>query len=217
VRTVIREVCAACDSPLHETCTDGVETLPAGVELDLAGAHQVGNALVAIRGLEILTNTHSELHADIHAGLAKTRQLAGLRARCEVLSESPLIVVDVAHNPEGIRAALRCTRELGAGLDELYVLIAVAADKDVSGILDALADASATIIPVEVENERILRASDLANRARDKGLRILEIDGLEEALEHFSEHLGHNGSLLATGSHYVVGTMPSGMFETRPH
>jgi len=142
--------------------------------------------------------------------------LAGLRARCEVLQEEPFMVVDVSHNASGIQAALRFMDDAGDRSSPLQVMIGLAAEKEIDPILDALVEANATVAPVLVEAKRMLPADELAVRARQKGLRILEIASPEAAFSRFLEHATPKSRLLATGSHFVIGALPKRLFEPMP-
>ena len=97
--------------------------------------------------------------------------------------------------------------------DQLHVLLGLAADKDVSSILDVLVAYAAVVIPAKIENPRLLPPAVLARRASEKGLRILEIASFSEIVRRFVETSSSGVSLLATGSHFVVGTLPEAIFE----
>ena len=69
---------------------------PVRVTCPLAGEHQVGNALTAVASLRILGVDTSA----IERGIAATRW----PGRLELVSTSPEIILDGAHNPSGARA-----------------------------------------------------------------------------------------------------------------
>lgn len=211
-RAVIRSAANGSGSPLTETC-DVIGFEVGELELDLGGDHQVRNAAVAIKSVEVLLARHPGISADIRTGLAGTRHFSGLRGRCQILSRSPLIVADVAHNAEGIASALRFMASTGRAGDQVHVLLGLGIEKDVDGVLDVLAAHDVAIIPAKVENPRLLLSTDLAELAREKGLRTLEIASATEILRRFKETSLRGASLLATGSHYVVGSLPEAMFE----
>ncbi len=72
-----------------------------GIRLPLAGAHQARNAAMAIRAVEFLTDKGLVIDEDaIRSGVKNVRW----PLRCEVVSQCPLVVLDVAHNEASIAA-----------------------------------------------------------------------------------------------------------------
>lgn len=78
------------------------------VALPLWGAHQVENCRTALAVLGLLAETEPRITAArVRRGLESVR----IPARCEVVSRSPLLVVDSCHNPESgaaLAEAIRC-------------------------------------------------------------------------------------------------------------
>ena len=72
-----------------------------GIELSLPGAHQRTNAALAIAAVNLLDDPHHRIGPDsIRAGLAD----ATLPGRAEIVSTSPLVILDIAHNPASAAA-----------------------------------------------------------------------------------------------------------------
>jgi dihydrofolate synthase / folylpolyglutamate synthase len=67
------------------------------------------------------------------------RAVAGMSSpgRLEIVRRSPVVLVDAAHNPGGMAASMEALTE-AFSFTELIGIIAVAADKDIAGILDEL-------------------------------------------------------------------------------
>ncbi len=66
----------------------------------MSGKHQVTNALNAIEGAEILKNYFSVTDENIYNGI-KNAQVVG---RCEIVSRSPIVILDGCHNDGGVAA-----------------------------------------------------------------------------------------------------------------
>ena len=78
--------------------------------LNVCGIFQVSNALLAIEGLEMLSRKGFTVEPDaIKDGLSRIR----LAAKFEVLSVSPLIIVDSAHSPSAIHPMCDALTEFG--------------------------------------------------------------------------------------------------------
>lgn len=209
------------------------------VRLALLGRHQAANAAVALGILEALREAGiADLPpAVIRAGLEDCRW----PGRLELLAlspdgravpadpaapdpDAPDLLLDGAHNPDG-------TAALAAALDELRphlspgrptLLIGLMADKDVAGIVGALAPAvalrGARIITTRVDAPRALPAAELAAAWRatspDGGHEVTPIDPLDEALEAaIAAARAAGGPLVVSGSLYLVGAVRGRLVE----
>jgi dihydrofolate synthase/folylpolyglutamate synthase len=214
------DVISVCASP-WSVISDGSElrlSMPEGESLrftlDLPGVHQRHNALVAVASARQVLPRQGFGETVVHA-LSRVRKLSGLRARCEIVRRRPLVVVDVAHNEEGIRAAMECLdREAPEG-HAPYVMLGLARDKDLEAILDVLSSWNPILMPIAMPGDRGRAPSAIARSAVTAGLRIVEIDSAAQGWEHFREHAGTSGRLLIAGSHYLVGTLPGDLFPRR--
>lgn len=131
------------------------------VTLGLNGSHQIANAVVAIRALELLRDT----------GVAVTREdiVTGLSdvswpARLEWLGtkDEKRVLIDAAHNPAGAHALAEYLDT--SGYAPLPVVVAVMRDKDVAGIVRALLPIASRFIATTVDSPRALSAGELAGR-----------------------------------------------------
>ena len=104
--------------------------------------------------------------------------------RLEVVRRSPLVVVDAAHNPAGMAAAV-------AGLTEAFTftamvgVLAVSADKDVAGILDELEPVISELVVTRNSSSRSMDPDALAELAADVfgPDRVRSAERLDDALE----------------------------------
>ncbi|MFC6862177.1 dihydropteroate synthase [Halomicroarcula sp. GCM10025817] len=121
----------------------GREGLEAAVTLDgpdwhvetrlpLLGEHQAQNAGVAAA---LCRQVADVAEADLARGLRN----AHWPGRFEVMDESPLTVLDGAHNPGGVARVVETLDEFA--YDDLHVVLGAMVDKDHTGIAAGLADA----------------------------------------------------------------------------
>jgi dihydrofolate synthase/folylpolyglutamate synthase len=131
------------------------------VFLPLHGAHQAQNAAVALAAVE----------AFLGAGAA-TRQLdpdvvregfaaATSPGRLERVRTAPTILLDAAHNPGGMTATVLALGEEFA-FERLVAIVAVLADKDVTGMLERLEPAVDAIVCTRNTSPRAMPADELA-------------------------------------------------------
>jgi folylpolyglutamate synthase/dihydropteroate synthase len=104
--------------------------------------------------------------------------------RLEVVRRSPVVLVDAAHNPAGMAAAV-------AGLTEAFTftamvgVLAVSVDKDVTGILDELEPVISELVVTRNSSDRSMDPDSLAELAADVfgPERVRTAERLDEALE----------------------------------
>jgi dihydrofolate synthase/folylpolyglutamate synthase len=98
--------------------------------LHLNGVHQTANAAVAVMAVDLLREFYSFLleEEEIFRGLQQTRW----PGRLEVVSQNPLILLDGAHNAEGMEALVKSIAKLAAPNARIHLLIGALADKPLS-------------------------------------------------------------------------------------
>lgn len=113
-----------------------------GLTIPLAGQHQLENATCALATLELLRELgiawgESALRAGFYA--------VHWPARMEVIGHAPTIVVDGAHNADSMQK-LQQALHTAFALQRLIIVLSVNADKDLVGIVKALADADKVVL-----------------------------------------------------------------------
>jgi dihydrofolate synthase/folylpolyglutamate synthase len=130
------------------------------VRLGLAGAHQIDNAVVAVRVLELLPNRgiHVTLPA-ILDGLASVKWPGRLERR--ELADGREIVFDAAHNPDGARALAASLSRISPN-ERPPLVFAAMRDKDAAGMIEALAPFLQAVVVTKASNPRAMDPSELA-------------------------------------------------------
>jgi dihydrofolate synthase/folylpolyglutamate synthase len=96
----------------------GIKQNLSGLALALRGRHQLANASLALAALELVNEYFPVPQVALRYGL-ETVQWPG---RLELISERPLVILDGAHNPEGVRALADALIELRTGAkDQAFV------------------------------------------------------------------------------------------------
>ena len=120
--------------------------------------------------------------------------------RLQTIGTAPLVLVDGAHNPHGARAL---AAELPAAVGDrtpLVGVIAILADKDVDGVLDALAPRLQAAVATQSASPRALPAADLAARIAARGVPTEAVTPPSAALARARERAGPTGAVLVSGS-----------------
>jgi dihydrofolate synthase/folylpolyglutamate synthase len=127
-----------------------------------------------------------------------------VRGRMQQVGESPLTVVDGAHNPAGARAVAEAVPEV-VGERPLVGVFAVLDDKDAAAMLEALLPLCRHAVYTRCSNPRALSPATLESLASKLGGPPSEtIADPRVALERARELAGAAGAVLATGSIYLV-------------
>jgi len=110
--------------------------------LDLPGIYQLQNLLTVLTACDILQRRGWNIsHADIQAALQQVIALTGLHGRWEQIHDRPAIILDVAHNEDGIRQVIRQLAH--TPFRHLHIVTGMVKDKDLETVLSLLpADAS---------------------------------------------------------------------------
>lgn len=180
--------------------------------LPLHGAHQAENAAVAVAALEaFLGGGEKELDAEI---LQEAFASVTSPGRLEVVRTAPTIIVDAAHNPEGIRVSAEAIHEAFT-LTKLVVVVGVLKEKDAEEILrqlkESLGDLAAEYCFTQSNSPRAVPAEDLEELALDLGFGEDNVhvaaqldDALEWAVERAESNDDLAGGVLVTGSITLV-------------
>ncbi len=134
-----------------------------GLRLGLLGRHQAANAAVALATLDSLRHQGWDIpETAVRDGLER----ATVPARVEVVGRRPTVVVDAAHNMASVEALLEVLDESFAPGPRILVF-ATARDKDVHGMLEALAPRFDQIVLTRYENNpRAVSVEELDAAAR---------------------------------------------------
>ena len=131
--------------------------------LGLRGAHQTGNARVAMRVLETLERIGVAIPASaIVDGLATVTWPGRLEHR--MLADGREIVLDAAHNPAGAAALASYLHSLGGPKPTL--VFGAMRDKDLNGMLTVLLPAFGRMIVTRPSNPRAADPEELVARVR---------------------------------------------------
>ena len=131
--------------------------------LGLAGAHQVSNATGTIRLLEILSDIGVAVDAEAVVTGLSTVVWPG-RLELVRVGDRGAILLDAAHNPAA--AAALSTHLRTAFPAGLPIVLGAMDDKDVDGIVSALAPAATRFVCTAPDTPRAVPATELTERAR---------------------------------------------------
>lgn len=169
------------------------------VLVPLHGAHQGVNAACALAAVEAFFG--APLDAQVVADGLGAARIAG---RLEVVGRRPLCLVDGAHNVAGMEALGRALGDFSVQ-GETVAVVGMLAGRDPSAMLSPLAVAGVgTIVACAPVSPRAQPAEVVAEAARAAGLDVVVAGSVAEAVTTARAMVGEDGSVVVTGSLYVV-------------
>jgi dihydrofolate synthase/folylpolyglutamate synthase len=197
-------VWSAAEQPLMDAYVQSAgddEWTPPRFEIPLLGHHQVINAATAYAALQVVNERGMLIDAEaIRTGFRDVRW----PGRFQILSQSPTVVVDSAHNRD---SALK----LRIALDDYFpgrlvtLVFGASADKDIPGMLDELAPRISRLIVTQAVHPRAADPDETAELGRGHGLRVEVVVPVAAALERALASRRPDEVIVAAGSLFVAG------------
>jgi dihydrofolate synthase/folylpolyglutamate synthase len=172
-----------------------------GIHLNLKGFHQVINATTALGAIEVLEELGYRVSTDAMIGGLKEVDWPG---RLEVVSSSPRVILDGAHNPAGAYV-LKASLEKQFQYQHLILLIGIMKDKDIPSMLHLLAPLADHIILTKPHTDRATPPSILKKALGQNGKKAEIAEDFKEAIERGLSLTQEEDLLCITGSLYTVG------------
>lgn len=136
----------------------------------LNGPHQLKNASVALMVIEVLRQYQALMVEEepLYAGFAEARW----PGRLELVSDSPRVLLDGAHNPEGAESLARALEGPAYTRRKLHLMMGMISTKNHTGYLEHILPIADTVIFTEPDFHKKLDAVKLAELAMPLASRI---------------------------------------------
>jgi len=166
----------------------------------LRGTCQLGNAAAAITALECLRERLPVAVNDIRAGLLQ----ADNPGRFQVLPGRPVVILDVAHNPQAARALAASLESMGRAGRTLAVF-AMLKDKDIAGVVNALKSGIAHWYIAGLGGARGASAAELERALAGAAVSaVTACDGVAAAYMQACDMAAENDRIVVFGSFFTV-------------
>ena len=172
--------------------------------LPLLGEHQIINLSVAMQAIEVLNNKNI---IDISiANIVKSIKNVSWKGRLEVLSNNPYVVIDGAHNIQGIKTLSRNIKKYFK-YNNLYLILGILADKDVEEMIKIITPMAKKVYSVTPNSIRGELAESLKDEVSKFNKNCKAFDKYEEAYLEALNDASEKDLILASGSLYMIGDM----------
>ena len=179
---------------------EGAEETYEDVFLPLHGRYQLVNLATAVAAGEALLGGKLNVEAVVEGAAA-----ANIPGRMELIGSRPLVMIDGAHNADGVRILVESLRE-EFPTTSWQVVLGVMGDKNIEAMLEQLSPIASGIVTTAPQSDRAVSAEMLASRvAAIAEVPVLEADDVSLALDMARAEAGSDGAVLVTGSLYLVG------------
>ncbi len=181
----------------------------------LIGRHQVRNAVLAIRSLDLVDPPVRLDDAALRRGL----ESVDLEGRFQVIRESPFrVILDVFHNRHGAEATLKAFSDMYPD-DRLFLIIGMAGDKDLEGIVEMFGSRVTEVITVKPQfwpSDRDVGPGDLEPLFREAGKNVVAARSMRQALRIAGSRIYDGDALLIGGSFRTVAAAYSLLNDSGP-
>ena len=185
----------------------GTSSFP-GLRSPLLGRHQAFNASCAIAAVECFRELGFNIPENaVRAGIAD----AEWPGRLEIMRRNPLVIVDGAHNPDGVKALRAALRDLLPGKKPVFVL-GILADKDFRRMISLLAPIASRMIFCRPATPRAADPEVLAQEARKAGCsNVAIIPKVSDAVRQAIAVSAASDAVVVAGSLYTAGEARSAL------
>lgn len=174
------------------------------INLPLLGQHQMTNLLVAIRAfIEVINLQKLRFSEDI---IKKGIQNVTWIGRLEVMSKNPLVVIDGAHNIQGIKTLKKNIKKYFK-YKNIYLLLGILADKQVNEMIEEIAPMATKIYALTPQSDRAKLSEDLKMEVIKVNKNCISLNSYKEAYSLALSEASKDDLIIVSGSLYMIGDM----------
>jgi dihydrofolate synthase/folylpolyglutamate synthase len=168
-------------------------------DLDLLGNHQIDNARLALTiAEEVLPLLDNE---KVKVALLNSSKLSNFRGRMEVYSNDPLIILDGAHNEDGVKALIHSIEKMGK--QQVNVVYGASNDKELETLF-ALFPKEWRYHLTEFKNDRSTSSEKLGEIGKKNDLNYKLFDAPVKALKAFDTMTNGQDLIIVFGSFFLL-------------
>jgi dihydrofolate synthase / folylpolyglutamate synthase len=176
------------------------------LKLDAQGVYQAKNACTVLCTVKMLQSLGMNIpNASVLSGFSLVKKLTGLKGRWDIIHDHPTIILDVAHNIDGINQVLQQLRR-NYQSSVLHFVLGFVKDKALNDIL-ALFPKKANYYFSSAHIPRALPHNELKAQAESFSLIGESFDDVNDALKAARKNAGKNDVIMVCGSFFIIGEL----------
>lgn len=169
--------------------------------IKFVGQHQVENACIAKTSAQKLKHTFPLVNdITIYQGLSS----AQWPGRFQIISQSPKVILDVAHNAASMKKLVDLLLKFYRG-KKVNFLFGILQDKNIAAVLDEINRIASFIYIAEPHTPRALDGGTLEEKISLLEIKHKRIGPVKDGLYGVIQETSKDHILCITGSHYIVG------------
>ena len=206
------------DTENHEMLDDGeaftftsLFTKKEHLQISMKGTHQVKNAALALMTVDYLQRFYSLVVEDesIEKGLKK----ANWPGRFEQVMDKPKVIVDGAHNPEGIEQLVKTIENRYSDNYNVRIIFSALEDKNIKEMVNPLSQVAFRMTFTTFDFPRAMNAKELFEACTFTNKHYRE--DWKEALQEEMDSMSENEVLIVCGSLYFVSEVRNKLRNTK--
>jgi dihydrofolate synthase/folylpolyglutamate synthase len=171
-------------------------------ELDLKGNIQQKNAKTCLQTIHVLNKNGWKIdEVSINNGLKNVIKNTQLLGRFQLINKNPFIVLDTAHNPNGIESLIKEIETYT--FKKLHVVIGMVPDKNHKEVLSLFPEDTVFYF-CSATNERVIKGTELMKIAKIFNTKGTSYNSVSEGYETAIENASNEDFIVVTGSNFVV-------------
>lgn len=170
--------------------------------LNLIGSHQAINCLTVLKTIEVLINKGYKI---VPSHITRAFETVTFNGRMEILSQRPLIIIDGAHNSDGLE---RLAENIEAYFTSynIRLFFGMLVDKEISSSLKTLLSHCSDVVTLTPDSPRAKNAVDTAEMINGLSkIKVTVCDDLAQSLDYIQTESNHVN--LFCGSLYLIGNI----------
>jgi len=178
----------------------------------LKGFYQKYNAALSV----LVVNKTIDLHnlSNIQKGLKNVVPNTAFQGRYEIYSESPKVILDSAHNPEGIYHFINEFKSESKNYKKKTVLFTALKDKNRPEMFQNIKGAFDEYFVTEIDFERSSKVEELVEIAAEIGIKANEEKDFAQFITDFLKDKSNSENcLVIIGSMYLLGEVKKSLLE----
>lgn len=172
------------------------------IQTDLSGSFQKENVATVTTAIDVLKNLGWNFTEEkIKFGFEHVKASTGFQGRFQTINQKPLIIIDAAHNADGVQLILNELNKINKG--QLHVIYGAANDKDLKSIFSLFPN-NARYYFTEFKSNRSSKINDLKLLAEINNLQANYFTNSSTALDEAKLKARENDVIAILGSFFLI-------------
>jgi dihydrofolate synthase/folylpolyglutamate synthase len=170
---------------------------------ELIGKYQLNNIDTVLTAIYVLNWLNILVIKNIEMGFYNVKTNTNLKARFDIISENPVMILDGAHNPQAFKNLFETLVDAGYDSKKFRLCFAAMKDKNYKEMLSIASQYTKKICLIQLKTPRAENIDNLEIAAKDAGFKsIIKYNSTKEFLESIPKL---NEDLIIAGSFYLAG------------